>query len=1083
MSEHAERALDHEAAVAPRAGTDAAEGARPSLNLDQQSAPAGQPPLAPRDLVALQRGAGNMAVAQLLARRSTPVQRIGAVIPSTYHHLSEKEKVAKAIESKDVGDVKDIHDFTAATVPERYKLMDILVDQTWVGPRDEWALEALWGTFGDGLLAAAKSEPDRWTKCVKRDRDLMDLPAVKAIPPKFLEDVRGLAYRYLDDNEKYCKAELKKLGVGEEPMPWEAKPDPAKEMADLREAAKVVKQAQEAQNKLKGTTVGLHAIPAMGPDGHPMYSYSEVKFSSGSPPTQMEEDALPPGTPRQFPDLQFQYDVLQGIVDGLGAKYPAIYAVVSQGGPEGVAAVAGDNPDQAKAMVVKTVTTVKDNIAKTRPQVAADLPWDLEPLHQQLMTGAAKAGSGTDWTDPIAKALASASLERHQSHDFWKTMGLTSLAAAAFILAEFATGGLATFALVAAGVTIGAGQAAMSWDKATTLATAKQSGMSKESELVSQGQVDMATFEAVLNTALVAVDFLTAIKPLGRAFGGAIVKEGFQAGSAAARGAISGLEKVGSMARAEAKPLLERAVPELGIETVVKRTGIKAEDLLKVVGEDSPIAPRLKGFGAIPEEIAKLSAEDFVKRSGQLAAEMAHDPKTAEALAKLAVERLGPAEVVKRNGGWKALSLALGNESKAGKAIMAWRDGMMADIEAFVKTLPGGVDEGGKAAVKRTGTQGKFTNDFDVSLLGSHSSANRDAVRSFMAGRLGTSPDGLEFSILADFFTDPTRLHLYDKLSPALRTEISSRAEKVAEATIFAKTLNDAEKAGNKALADDLRAQMKALGIKEVPFKPLVGADRSTLYTKIDDLHGQLEKAIEANDQAAQKRLVEEIGDTQGLINAAEGGGYFSGGGTKALVSLKEGLAKGAIDLLPEQKYTALLDQLPKLYGECNNLLRAGMVAGEDTVAAIKGIAKYGERFSKLASEMGVAGQEAAKLEELATKFGKLVKQAKGEADVTILQRLATDAQSLQQELGYLLDGFNGASREVLVRLSQQAGLSGKAVDLAKIQFLTMASAKLARASQAARNAVATIIADIVRNAEKTASAPVPPPPPPPPKQ
>ena len=79
--------------------------------------------------------------------------------------------------------------------------------------------------------------------------------------------------------------------------------------------------------------------------------------------------------------------------------------------------------------------------------------------------------------------------------------------------------------------------------------------------------------------------------------------------------------------------------------------------------------------------------------------------------------------------------------------------------------------------------------------------------------------------------------------------------------------------------------------------------------------------------------MVEKIGDTQGLINATEGGGYFSGGATRQIVTLAEGLLKGGEKPLDAQVYTTLLDQLPKLNAEASALLKAGVVAGEDAVA------------------------------------------------------------------------------------------------------------------------------------------------------
>ena len=173
----------------------------------------------------------------------------------------------------------------------------------------------------------------------------------------------------------------------------------------------------------------------------------------------------------------------------------------------------------------------------------------------------------------------------------------------------------------------------------------------------------------------------------------------------------------------------------------------------------------------------------------------------------------------------------------------------------FVKKLPGGVTAGGEAQVKRTGPIGKFTNDFDISLLGANASKNRNAVREFMAARTGMSSGELGPMLLADFFTDPNRLHIYDMLKPEIRAEIASKAEKTAEAVIFNKTLADAEKAGNKELVVQITKQMEDLGVQKVESKLLGEADRAALHVQQDALHAELEAAVKAGDEVAQKRI------------------------------------------------------------------------------------------------------------------------------------------------------------------------------------------------------------------------------------
>ena len=235
---------------------------------------------------------------------------------------------------------------------------------------------------------------------------------------------------------------------------------------------------------------------------------------------------------------------------------------------------------------------------------------------------------------------------------------------------------------------------------------------------------------------------------------------------------------------------------------------------------------------------------------------------------------------------------------------------------------------------------------------------------------------------------------------------------------------------------------------------------------RIDDYHQQLESAIAAGDKAVQKDLVGKIGDTQGLINATEGGGYFSGGATRQIVSLAEGLIKGRQKPLDGQVYTALLDQLPKLNAEASALLRSGVVASEDAVAAIKGISKYGKRFRDLMTQLEVKVADDAAWDALAGRLEKLLKQAKGEAESSLLSRLETEAAEVQRELNDLVAQFRASSQDVLLRLNHQAAMGGQRADLASIQFLVMATAKLSRAGSAVRHSMMALSVQLARMAE-----------------
>jgi hypothetical protein len=1056
------------------------------------AAPRGRPPDAGRPrgyVLALQRRAGNRAVSGLLA--ATPgtgtVQREGPGEGPAPGDVgpSDEELVTQAIAEKSSNKIKQVRNLAKAGAPRAMELIGIVISESWgwLGPQDETALETLWGTFGDKVLERAKDRPDLWKKSLEGGAELYELPAVKPLTEKFVKDVRVIAGKYLDSNETYCVNELKRLGVADDkggaPGPMPSAEDQSARQAELVAAIRITREAKQVQEQLRATPVGLERRYHMLAD---RTLYFPVSFDPNAEPAGLDADPPPDRIEKAraagvseealrrtpWKTVKAQWDMLDTIMQGLSIAYP-VAGVGLMRGDKAMGEAVQDDPKAAKAAIVSMLTTTRDSIRETRPRLAGGLAYELVPIHHQLFGGTTGA-SGIDWKDPIAQAVATEVLQLKSDIEFWKSMGLSTLAAAAFILAEFATAGMATFAgaaLLGAGVGIGAGQAIVAWDKALDMRAANTATTGAGTELLASGQADMAMFEAALATVMVFADAVSSVKTLGRALSGAVDRAALGAGAKAAE--TLGRDLAALAGKAPDRALAERAVVELGAEQASVRTGKSVAELLTIVGEQSPVAGRLKALLAMPEDLLKLTPAELAKRAGSLAAEVQANPATGEALAGLAVERLGAKRVLEMNGGWKSLSLALGNDSAAGKAIMSWRDGLMGDIEAFVRTLPGGADETGAAAVKRTGSQGKFTNDFDISLLGPHASKNRASLRSFVAGRVGTTPDRLGELLLSDFFTDPRRLHLYDQLDPVLRAEVGARAEKVAEATIMARTLDDAEKAGNKELAAQIRAQMKTLGIEEVPFKPLSEADRAALYGKIDDYHLQLETAVSSGDKAAQKELVGKIGDTQGLINATEGGGYFSGGATRQIVSLAEGLIKGGQKPLDAQVYTALLDQLPKLNSEASALLRSGVVASEEAVGAIKGLAKYGNRFRELMRSLEVKVADEAAWDALASRLQKLLHEAKGEAEVTLLKRLESDALQVQQEVEGLVGQFRTASQDVLMQLNRQAAMGGQRADLASIQFLVMATAKMTRAGSALKASLQAISVEMARLAQAAA--------------
>ena len=143
-----------------------------------------------------------------------------------------------------------------------------------------------------------------------------------------------------------------------------------------------------------------------------------------------------------------------------------------------------------------------NKIDETVPKVGGALDWkDLKPVHEQLLAGSAHGTK--QWDKAFYGWVVDDMMKAHASKQFWLDLGLATLAAAAFVVAEIATFGTATF-FIAAGIGLGitATQAAFAWDHYDTLNTAAGTTMSKESEIITQGQASAAMVKAAVDTVM-----------------------------------------------------------------------------------------------------------------------------------------------------------------------------------------------------------------------------------------------------------------------------------------------------------------------------------------------------------------------------------------------------------------------------------------------------------------------------------------------------------------------------------------------------------------------------------------------------
>lgn len=557
-------------------------------------------PPSPVAVLALQREVGNAAVAANLAAAPTRVPTVQTWTNPLLSLKDDPQLISDGL-AGDIEAIKHISHYDSAIDAAKFGLIKVLVEYGSVWGRNATALEALWGAFGTRLPDVAGSNLDLWKRSVAADKELRNLAAVKSLPDRFIADVTATARGYLTDNEKTVNDEVASLGGNaEDQVAGPATADIRAKSADLLDGAQKLTHAREAMIGLDQIPVGSAITGEGGVDEARPLTFKEVFEQGGPPGAEANGGKLTYDVPG-FGEIMAKYALAQAATNGLLKKYPALVGLEGGGGDAGAAAtLATSDPEQARASVLAALHRVREHIGETREKLTGELPYELGPIHAQLFAGQRKGA--TDWTAPFPKSIAEATVESYKEHQFWVELGLTTLAAAAFVVAEIATGGMATF-FAGFAVGIGVGQAAAKWEKAQALSNAAQASLDPDAQLVASGQAEAAGFDALLATVFAFIDIKMGAGVLSKVAG------------------MAELAKIGELAIDRAVPLIEKAVAEHGVEATVKQTGKTPVELLEMVGKDSPAAPRLRTAVEAPRLPAALEAPAELGAAAQKAAQ------------------------------------------------------------------------------------------------------------------------------------------------------------------------------------------------------------------------------------------------------------------------------------------------------------------------------------------------------------------------------------------------------------------------------------------------------------------------------
>jgi hypothetical protein len=444
---------------------------------------------------------------------------------------TEQRRLIK--DAKSVGDVKDINPqaFHLASDDDRFRLIFILLNQGWVGPRDEYYLEHIWGSFGKNLQDVARKNFAIWNLCVDRGADLWGLPDLLPIQDRFKADVVAKTKGYLAKNRAFIQTEQKRLGLDNPQAPATA--DQQKALVDIKQVAKQVSDAEMKQTALRDVEVGYNRAGSPGDDPTATRDdWNAVRFDPDTPPQRSGPKGGETHPMATWEATNKEYQQLESTIKGFANRYPTIYALRRDNKIYDVAN--GTDDTKARQTMGASLQGVLDNIATTEGRLAdpkGTLALDLHPVHQQLFTS-----PGSPWQDPFGQAVAKATVKGHEDAEWWTEMGVTALQLGLFAVAELATGGAATVFFLAISAGVGAIKAEQSWEKYQEKSAAANANLSDETRLLESGEADAALVTAVLDTATAFLDLYgagssaikgeaQAIKQLEERFAAAEAKE------------------------------------------------------------------------------------------------------------------------------------------------------------------------------------------------------------------------------------------------------------------------------------------------------------------------------------------------------------------------------------------------------------------------------------------------------------------------------------------------------------------------------------------------------------------------------
>lgn len=357
-----------------------------------------------------------------------------------YEGWTARDHINAAIRERSIFHAKSVSDYTIATRDEKLDLIRIILNQWWVGPSDESALERIWTSFGNTIAAEATAGPavDLWNKSIDAGAELGNLAPVRAFAAQVQTNGVPVAETILQQSELRLNSERIRYGLVRqtEYIPggragvavihhdtMMASVDTAGLAAAARRLAIVLRRIEF----LSGRRSGLEHTRCMRGDCFEFIDDHELHRRLG------EEIDLK----RQ------EYNLARAEAE---SQFPVLAAFAQANDAAALESIAGGAGGSAAATINEVLSEKLENIKKVRGELAEDpaLIWKLDPVLEATLVGMGYTRQSIQSGFITARKDA---IERDRS---LIEIGLGLIALGLGIIAAIPTGGLSLVA--AAGV-------------------------------------------------------------------------------------------------------------------------------------------------------------------------------------------------------------------------------------------------------------------------------------------------------------------------------------------------------------------------------------------------------------------------------------------------------------------------------------------------------------------------------------------------------------------------------------------------------------------------------------------------------